>query len=189
LADVREAVHVSRAKDKAPAELEWIFAEFVLVMTRRACPPAAGGIIFAKKMEQIRRAESRGFISLAMVVDQKRELDSRFFAKNASVVGVTQADGSQRSTFVPEGLLVFAQLRDMLAAKNSSVMAEKNEHGGTVSPERPKPDFLAIRVGKHNFREPAAQRLIHDRSILGSALRVVKSNRPASDLVRPPSAR
>jgi hypothetical protein len=53
-------------------------------------------------------------------------LDSRFFTKHTSVASVTQADGGQRGSFVPEGLLVFAQLRDMLAAENSAVMAEKN---------------------------------------------------------------
>jgi len=51
LADVREAVHISRTEDKASAELERILAEFVLAMTRSAGPFAADGIIFSKKME------------------------------------------------------------------------------------------------------------------------------------------
>ena len=186
---MREAVHISRTENKTSAELKRILAEFVLVMTRSAGPFAADGIIFSKKMEQIRRAESSGLICLALIVDQKRELDSRFLAKHASVACVTQANGSQRSSFVPEGLFVVAQLRDVFAAKNSSVMAKKDEHRGAAGPERPEPGFLAIRVGKHDFREPAAQGLIHDGSILRSALWVVKSNCPTSDLVRLPTAR
>ena len=91
-----------------------------------------------------------------MAVDQERELDPSLLAKHARVVGVTQADGGQRSSFVSEGLLVFAQLRDMFATENSSVMAEKDEHCGAAGPERPKPDFISTRIGKHNFREPAA---------------------------------
>ncbi len=153
---MREAVHISWAEDEASPELERILAKLALAVTRRAGPLPAGGIIFAKKMEEIRRAEPRGLISLAMVIDQKQELDSCFLAKRASVVGVAQADGGQRSSFVPEGLLVFAQLRDVFAAKNSSVMAEKDEHRRAVDPERSEPDFLAIRVGKRNLGEPAA---------------------------------
>jgi hypothetical protein len=189
LADVRKAVHISRAEDKASAELEWIFAEFVLVMTRSAGPFAADGIVFAKKMEQICRAEFRGSIRLALVVDQKRELDSCLLAKHSSVVGITEADGRKRSSFIPEGLFVFAQLRDMLAAKNSSVMAKKDERRGAAGPERPEPDFPSIGVGKHNFREPAAEGLIHDGSILGRALRVVNSCASAKDSVHLPSER
>ena len=59
---MREAVHISRTENEASAELEWIFAEFVLIVTCGAGPLAAGGIIFAKKMEQVRRAEFRGKI-------------------------------------------------------------------------------------------------------------------------------
>jgi hypothetical protein len=95
LADVREAVHISRAENKAATKLKWVLAEFVLAMPRRAGTFAAGGIIFAKKMEQIRRAESRGLIRLAAVVNQERELNSRFLAKYASVVHVSQTNSGQ----------------------------------------------------------------------------------------------
>jgi hypothetical protein len=95
LADVREAVHISRAENKAAAKLKWILAEFVLAMPRRAGTFAASGVIFAKKVEQIGRAESRGSIRLAVVIDQQREPDSCFLPKHTSVVRVTQADGCE----------------------------------------------------------------------------------------------
>ena len=183
---MRKAVHVSRAEDKTSAELKGVLAKLVLVMTRRTGPLPASGIILAQKVEQIRRAKPRNSIGLATAVDQERELDTCFLAKHARVVGVTQADGCQRSSFTPEGLLVFAQLRDMFAAENSSVMSEKDEHRGAAGPHRREPDLLAIRIGKHDFGEPAAERLIHDGSILRSVLRVVKSNCPNSDLARLP---
>ena len=123
---MRKAVHISGTEDKTPAELKRILAEFVLVMTRRPGPLPANGIIFAQKVEQIRRAKPRNSIGLAMAVDEERELDPSLLAKHARVVVVTQADGGQRSSFVPEGLLVFAQLRNVFAAENSSVMAEKD---------------------------------------------------------------
>jgi hypothetical protein len=183
---VRETIHVSLAEDKTSAELEGVLAELVLVMTRRTGPLPAGGINFAQKVEQIRRSKPRNSIGLAMVVNQERELDPSLLPKHSRVVGVTQPDGGQRSSFVPEGLLVFAQLRDMFAAENSSVMAEKDEHRGAAGPHRPEPDLLAIRIGKHDFGESATERLVHDGSILRSVLRVVKSNCPNSNLARPP---
>jgi hypothetical protein len=42
-----------------------------------------------------------------------------------------------------EGLLVFAQLRDVLAAEDSAVVAEEDEDGGIVFPERAETDRFA----------------------------------------------
>jgi hypothetical protein len=48
---------------------------------------------------------------------------------------ITQSDGGKRSTFFTEGLLAFAQLRDMLAAKDSSVMPQEDDYGGGGGPQ------------------------------------------------------
>jgi hypothetical protein len=46
----------------------------------------------------------------------------------------TQSDGGKRSAFLAEGLLAFAQLRDVLAAKDSSIMPKEDDYGGTAGP-------------------------------------------------------
>jgi hypothetical protein len=52
---------------------------------------------------------------------------------------------------------VFAQLRDMLAAKNSSIMPQKNEHGRLIRPQRPEPHLRPIAIGENDFTQLVAQ--------------------------------
>jgi hypothetical protein len=53
----------------------------------------------------------------------------------------------------------------MLAAENSSVVAEENDYGRLAGPQGTKPYFLAIGIGEHDFCQFAAERLFHDGSI------------------------
>jgi len=48
---------------------------------------------------------------------------------------------------------VVAQLRDVLAAEDSSVMAKEGDHCGAVGPERAKSDRMSFRVGQDYSRE------------------------------------
>jgi hypothetical protein len=48
---------------------------------------------------------------------------------------ITQSDGGKRSTFLAEGQLTRAQLRDVLAAKDSSIMPQEYEYAGTAGPQ------------------------------------------------------
>jgi hypothetical protein len=53
---------------------------------------------------------------------------------------------------------VAAQLRDMLAAEDSSVVAKKDDHSGPVGPERAEAHELSQRIGQNDFRELFADR-------------------------------
>jgi hypothetical protein len=92
------------------------------------------GILTPQEMQEIRGLQIRRVISLASLVDQKRKSDTCFFAKYSRIIAVAQSDRGKSGSFVTEGLPVFAQLRDMLAAKNSAIMAEKNQHGRLLGP-------------------------------------------------------
>jgi len=94
-------------------------------------------------MQQIGRSQSGGFVRQTLLVDQKRKTDSRFFAKELGIVRISQADRCQRRPRFFEFLLVFAQLRNMLAAEESTVMAKENQHRRTPFPKRPKPHFIS----------------------------------------------
>jgi hypothetical protein len=93
------------------------------------------GVLAPQEMQEIRGLQVRRAISLAGFVDQKRKGDARFFAEDARVTGVAQSDRGKSGSFVPEDLLVFAQLRGVLAAKNSAIVAEKNQHGRLLGPK------------------------------------------------------
>jgi|SRR5580704_5801491 hypothetical protein len=87
------------------------------------------GIFASQKMQKVSGLQFRSAIGLAGFINQQREGDARFFTEQPSVIAVAESNRGKRGTLVPERLLMFAQLRDVLAAKDSSVVAEKNQHG------------------------------------------------------------
>jgi len=49
-------------------------------------------------------------------------------------MGISQADSNQVGTLLFEFRLMFAQLRDVLAAKDSTVVTEEDNHGRSLGP-------------------------------------------------------
>jgi hypothetical protein len=148
---VRKTIHVAGTEDKAATKLKGILPELMLMMT---CDPrafAALGVITTKKMQKVCRAESRYSIDPALLVDQQRKGDSGLLAKHAGIMTVTQSDGGQRGSFAAESLLAFAQLRDMFAAKDSSIMPKEYDHSGTIGPKCSEPNFPPIDIRKHDL--------------------------------------
>ena len=119
-----EAVDISRCEDKAATQLKGIGPKFVLMVAGRAGAIATLEIVAPKHVKQIGRTQVGDDISLAVFVDQQGKLDARFSAENAGIVAIAKADGGKGSPFVPEGLFVFAQLRDVLTAKDSAIVAK-----------------------------------------------------------------
>jgi hypothetical protein len=99
----------------------------VLTMAGSTGVLAALKIIATKNVKQVGDPQLGDEVRLAMFVDKQREVDSRFFLENTSITAVAKADGREGSSFVEKRLLLFAQLRDVLPAKNSSIVAKKNE--------------------------------------------------------------
>jgi hypothetical protein len=132
---MREAVDIARAENKTSAELKRILAQFVLMMTSGASPLARLHVIPAKKVQQVCITKFRNSIGFPLLVDQQRKGDARFFTKQPRVVAVPQSDGRQSGSLVTKRLFVFAQLRDVLAAKNSSIVTQKNDHGRLTGPQ------------------------------------------------------
>ena len=83
-----------------------------------------------------------------MLVDEEGEVDAGLFLEEAGVACVAEADGGESRVLGTEGLLVFAQLRDVLAAEDSAVVAEEDENCGMRFPERAETDLVAEGVGK-----------------------------------------
>ena len=158
---MNETIDISRSEDEAAAELEGILAEFVLLVAGGAGALAAFEIVAAKKMKQISGTQVGDGVRLALFINEQRKGDAGLFAEKACIVAVTKTDGGERSAFVQEGLLVFAQLRDVLAAKDSAVVAEKNDDGRAALPQRSQTDFAAVGVRENDFCELLAKSLLH----------------------------
>jgi hypothetical protein len=147
---VREAIPIPRPKDEAAAKLKRIPSQFVLPMPRCASALTALEIVAAQQVQQIGHTQVGNLISLPPFIDQQRKVDSRFFPENTRIVAVPKANRRQGSAFLEEGLLVFAQLRDVLAAKYSSIVPKKNDNGRLTLPQRSQSNLLAQSVGKHD---------------------------------------
>jgi hypothetical protein len=156
-ADVGKAIHIAGPENKTSPKLKRIFAEFVLMMARGPRSFAGGGVVAAEQMQEIGGAESGGAIGAAVFVNQQGKCDAGFFAKPARVMTIAQTDGCQGSSFAAESLLVFAQLRDVLAAENSFVMAQENDHSGRSGPQRAEPHVAAIGIRKHDHGQSATE--------------------------------
>lgn len=156
-----ETIDVPRGEDEAAAELKGMWTQFVLMMAGGAGTIASLEIIWAGEVKQIGGSQSGDDVGLAMLVDQQGKGDARFLAEKASIVAVAEADGGEGGAFVDEGLLVFAQLRDVLVAEDSAVVAEKNDDGGVALPQGAETDFVAVGVWENDIGESLAESLVH----------------------------
>jgi hypothetical protein len=158
---VGEAVDVARAEDEGAAELEGIAAEFVLMVAGGLGTFATLEIVAAKEVEEVGFAEVGELVGLAVGVDEEGKVDAGFFLEEASVAGVAKADGGEGGIFGAERLLVFAQLRDVLAAEDSTVVAEEYEDSGMRFPERAETDLVTEGVGEGDAGETLAEGVGH----------------------------
>ena len=101
-------------------------------------------------MEEVTLPEVRGLVRAALFVDQQGEGDPRLLAEEAGVVGVAQADGGEGGAGFLDLRLVIAQLRDMVAAEDSPIVAQEDQHRGSVFPQRTEADFLAVWIREFN---------------------------------------
>ena len=129
-----EAIDIAGAEDEGSAQLERITAKFVLAMAGGFGALAALEIVPPEEVEDVGGLEIGDFIGLATIVDEQGKVDAGFLLEDAGVVGVAEADGGEGGALFVEGLLVFAQLRDVLAAEDSPVVAEEDHDGRIVFP-------------------------------------------------------
>src|SRR5579872_744126 len=121
-------------------------------MTAGARALSSCGVVTSKEMQEVRRFQLCHTIGLALFVDQQRKGDARFFTKHSRVVAVAQSNSRKPCALVSKRLLVFAQLRDMISAKDSSIVPKKNQLGRLPRPQRAKTNFLPIAIGKGDLR-------------------------------------
>ena len=69
---------------------------------------------------------AREAVRPALLVDQEGECDPGLLAERARVLAVAEPDRRQPGARSAEGLLVLAQLRDVLPAEDSTVMPQEH---------------------------------------------------------------
>jgi hypothetical protein len=147
---VAEAVHVAWTENEACAELEGIFAKFMLAVTRGVGALARESVIATQKVKQVGTLQFSGAVGSAVRVNQKRKCDASLFAEQPRVAEVAHADRREiRSTRLDFSLML-AQLRDELAAEHSPVMAQKNDERWLGLPQRAETHRTLVGIGKND---------------------------------------
>src|SRR6185369_4786978 len=109
-------------------------------------------------MQEVRLLQLRRSICFFFSVDQKRKGDAGLFPERLRVVHVSQTDSGEVRSLAAEFLLVCAQLRDVLAAEDSTIVPQKDDHRGTVSPEISQPPAFAVGIRQRDISPAAAER-------------------------------
>jgi hypothetical protein len=122
-------------------------------MASRARAVAGSLVVAPQYMQQIRIVQAGGTVRLALLIDQQRKRDAGFLAEQTRVVSVAESDSRQVGAALAKVLFMFAQLRDVLAAKDSTIVAEEDHHGGLPFPKRTEAHLLAVCIGQHDRRE------------------------------------
>jgi hypothetical protein len=129
-----KAVDIPRCKHKAAAQLKWIFAQAVLAYAHGFGPLAGASVVSAQQMKQVGFLEADCSICFALVINKKREGDARLLTEVAGITSIAQSDGCYARALFAKLLFKFAQLRNMLAAENSAIVAEKDDYGRRITP-------------------------------------------------------
>jgi len=100
-------------------------------------------------------------VGFALLIDQEREGDSGFFAECAGVGRITEPNRSQSGSPFQKGGFVRAQLRDVLTAEDSTVVAQENNNCWLAKPERANNQFAAVAVRQADHRDATVQGGVH----------------------------
>ena len=98
-------------------------------------------------MQDRSRSQFCGTIRLPLLVYQQRKVDSGLLAEASRVLQIPQTNSSELRSSGCKFLLMFAQLRDMLAAEYSAIVAEKNNDCGSIGPQRAQAKLITFRIG------------------------------------------
>jgi hypothetical protein len=93
---------------------------------------------------------------LAFLIDKQRKRDSGLFAEELGVVPIAQSNCRDAGSSAPEFCLVFAQLRDVLAAEDSAIVPQKSHHCWRFCPDRSKRELIAFGIRQADACQPCA---------------------------------
>jgi hypothetical protein len=158
---MNKPVNISRSEHKAAPELKRVFTQTVLAMPAGLGALARRGIVLSQKVKQGSVAESNRAVGLAFFVDQQGKRDFRVLTEMLGILDVAKPDRDETGAFLAKVLLVFAQLRDVLAAEDSAIVAKKYDHRRGLGPKRAEARGMAIHVGQSYSGQFAAEGFRH----------------------------
>jgi hypothetical protein len=158
---VHEEIFVAGSKDKTAAELQWIFAQAVLFVSCGLSAAAGLHVVSTQQVEQGSVPQADSLISFTLFIDQEREVDAGSFAKELRIAGVPQSDRGQPGALLPEFFFKRAQLRDVLATENSTVVAQEDKHGRSAFPQGAQACGFAVGIRQCDSGQLTAEGVSH----------------------------
>ncbi len=129
-----EEVDVAGAEDKAAAELKGVLAQAALPVTAGRGTLMRSAVVAPQQVEHGSLLEADGTIGQPSVVDQKGKADASVVLERRGLQLVAEADRGEPGPGLADLVFVVAQLRDVLAAEDSAVMAQEYQHGRALLP-------------------------------------------------------
>lgn len=160
---MREEIDVPGAENEAAAKLKRMPPMPMLPVSCGLGPFSGLEIVAAKDVKQGCGFQCSRAIGRSFLINQQGEANTGIRSETPGVTGVTQPHRRQTGAGRPKPLFAFAQLRDVLPAEDSPIVAEKDHHLRMIGPERAEPNRVSIHVRKHNRCEGRRDRarLVH----------------------------
>jgi hypothetical protein len=149
---VRETVDIPRSQDEAAAELKRVLSEPPLAVTGARSAAARGAILPTEQVEQAGRRQTGRAIRASLRIHQERERYARRVAELPRRLGVAQSNGRHHRSSLPNHRFMIAQLRDVLAAEYSAIVAEENDHRWPFLPQSAESRLAPVAIRKYDIR-------------------------------------
>ena len=161
---VGEEIDVPGPENEAAAKLKRMPAVAMLPVSRASRPFLGPKIVAAEDVKQGSGFQSGRAVGLSLLINQQGEANTGVLSETPGVTGVAQPHHRQTGAGRPKPFLAFAQLRDVLVAEDSPIVAEKDHHLRMIGPERAQSNRVSIHVRQHNRCEGHRDRarLIHN---------------------------
>ena len=91
------------------------------------------------------------------LVHQQRERDAGLFPELTGIFPIAEANYGQSRFPLTERRFMLAQLRDVLAAEDSTVVTEEDDHRRLLVPKGTQPDFVPVRIRQIDVGERRAE--------------------------------
>ena len=154
---MREPIDVSGTEYEARAKLERVLPQFMLLVAGGARAISRLEIFALQQMKNVGALQRGGLIGEAFFVDQQGEIDAGILPKHSRIISIAQADGGEARAVFLKLRLVFAQLRDMLTAENSAIMAQEHDHSGTLLPQCAEAQRISVGVRQRDVGQSVAE--------------------------------
>ena len=96
---------------------------------------AGDSVVTAQQVEDVRLFQAEATVRQKMLIDEKREIDAGICSKTPCVIHAAKPDSNHASAAAPDLGFLRAQLRDVLAAEDSTPVSQEGDNRRLLGPQ------------------------------------------------------